>query len=315
VSFESVVPLSGSTVTDDYHSPLSHGDQQLYVNLVAPSYFATMHIPMLLGRDFRWDDSNASGQKIILNRSAAKTLFPGRDALGQTLYGYDKNQYQVIAVVGDVHYLSIRESAPPAAYRPITQWTVGNAEAAPSAPRKPSYSAVVRIAGPAASFAAAARTLASRVGTDIPAPAMTSMVTQLNDSISSERMMATLAVFFAACALLVTAIGLYGTLAYATARRTSEIGIRMALGAQRTQVIALVFRENAWVAAFGCFAGLSAALFASRLLASFLYGTSAHDPWVLAASVTALLAIASAASLLPAIRAARIEPMQALRAE
>ena len=128
-------------------------------------------------------------------------------------------------------------------------------------------------------------------------------------------MMALLAAFFAGCALLVTAIGLYGTLAYATARRTSEIGIRMALGAQRAQVVAMVFRENAWIAVGGSLAGLAAALLASRLLASFLYGTSVRDPWVMAASVAALTMIASAASLVPAIRAARIEPMSALRAE
>jgi ABC-type antimicrobial peptide transport system permease subunit len=128
-------------------------------------------------------------------------------------------------------------------------------------------------------------------------------------------MMAMLAVFFAGCALLVTAIGLYGTLAYATARRTSEIGIRMALGARRAQVVGLVFRENAWVAAGGSLAGLAVALLASRALASFLYGTSVHDPWVLVGSVAALTLIASAASLVPALRAAQIDPMQALRAE
>lgn len=101
--------------------------------------------------------------------------------------------------------------------------------------------------------------------------------------------MAMLSVFFAACALLVAAIGLYGTLAYVTARRTSEIGIRMALGAQRTQVVGLVFRENAWIAACGSSAGLAAALLASRVLSSILYGISAHDPWVLIASVAALI--------------------------
>jgi ABC-type antimicrobial peptide transport system permease subunit len=127
--------------------------------------------------------------------------------------------------------------------------------------------------------------------------------------------MAMLSVFFAACALLVTAIGLYGTLAYATARRTSEIGIRMALGAQRLQVVSLVFRENAWIALCGCAAGLIAAAFASRILASFLYGTSTRDPWVLIGSVASLISIASAASLLPAMRAARIDPMEALRTE
>jgi ABC-type antimicrobial peptide transport system permease subunit len=181
--------------------------------------------------------------------------------------------------------------------------------------KKPTYIAVVRLDGPAAPLADAARILTARMAPDIPAPVMTTMSTVLDASISSERMMAMLAVFFAGCALLVTAIGLYGTLAYATARRTSEIGIRMALGARRAQVVGLVFRENAWVAAGGSLAGLAIALLASRALASFLYGTSAHDPWVLVGSVAAFTLIASAASLVPALRAARIDPMQALRAE
>ena len=143
----------------------------------------------------------------------------------------------------------------------------------------------------------------------------TSMMTVVDESLSAERMMALLSVFFAGCALLVTAIGLYGTLAYATARRTSEIGIRMALGARRGQVVALVCSQNALVAIAGTMAGLIAAGLASRALASFLYGTSVRDPWVLAGSVAALAVIASAASLLPALRAARIDPMAAIRCE
>jgi ABC-type antimicrobial peptide transport system permease subunit len=127
--------------------------------------------------------------------------------------------------------------------------------------------------------------------------------------------MALLSVFFAACALAVTAVGLYGTLAYATARRTSKIGIRMALGAQRAQVVGMVFLANASAAVAGTVAGLIAALLASRALESFLYGTSPRDPWILAGSVVALALIASAASLLPALRAARIEPMAAIRCE
>jgi ABC-type antimicrobial peptide transport system permease subunit len=169
--------------------------------------------------------------------------------------------------------------------------------------------------GSAVPLAVAARPLAAKMAPEIPAPVMTTMTSELDASISLERMMAMLAVFFAGCALLVTAIGLYGTLAYATARRTSEIGIRMALGAQRAQVVGMVFRENAWTAAGGSVVGLAVAWLASRALASFLYGTSAHDPWVLLGSVAALASIASAASLVPALRAARIEPMAALRAE
>jgi ABC-type antimicrobial peptide transport system permease subunit len=128
-------------------------------------------------------------------------------------------------------------------------------------------------------------------------------------------MMAVLGVLFAACALLVTAIGLYGTLAYATARRTSEIGIRMALGAQRSRVMAMIFRENVVVAAIGCGAGLAAAVMLSKILASFLYETSPHDPMVFAGSIVALTTVACGASFLPALRAARIEPIIAIRYE
>jgi ABC-type antimicrobial peptide transport system permease subunit len=164
-------------------------------------------------------------------------------------------------------------------------------------------------------LAAAVRMLINQMDPGIPIPVMTSMSSIVDDSLSAERMMALLSIFFAACALVVTAVGLYGTLAYTTARRTSEIGIRMALGAQRTQVAGLIFRQNTAVAVGGTAAGLIAALLASRALASFLYGTSVRDPWIFAGSIALLAVIASAASLLPALRAARIEPIAAIRCE
>jgi predicted permease len=306
VTYAGMTPISGGMEASSYKTPYSNGDQEIYGNQVGPAYFATMRIPLRAGREFRWEDTNASGDKIILNETAAKTLFPGRSALGQIIPS-GKSGYEVIGVVADAHYLSVRGTAPPTAYRPITQTTQ----------KKGSYIMMVRLTdtGQAVPLADAARKLVAQTAPEAPAPVMTTMSSQIDDSISSERMMAMLSVFFAVCALLVTAIGLYGTLAYATARRTSEIGIRMALGAQRAQVVAFVFRENAWVAACGSLAGLVAALLASRMLASFLYGTSVRDPWVLLASVAALISIASAASLLPALRASRIEPMAALRTE
>jgi len=180
---------------------------------------------------------------------------------------------------------------------------------------KPNYEAIARIEGSAVPFASAARQLASTMAPEIPAPILTPMMTDIDGSIASERIMAMLAVFFAICALLVTAIGLYGTLAYSTARRTSEIGIRMALGARPTQVVGLVFRENAWIAIYGSLGGFVVAWFTAKALTSLLYSTSARDPWVLLASVGVLGFIASAASLVPAIRAARVDPSTALRAE
>ena len=306
VSFASDLPLSGNMWITDYSSPFSGGDRETYMNSVAPDYFLTMHIPLITGRDFRWSDTRSDSEKIILNQTAAKYQFPGQNPIGQhVIVSDDHKSFEVIGVVGDVHYTSIRESAPAAAYLSLTQ-TVSH---------KPSYGALLRIGGPIAPIAAAARAITARMSPDVPAPVLTTLSDELDASISSERMMAMLSIFFAGCALLVTAIGLYGTLAYATARRTSEIGIRMALGAQRVQVIALVFRENVWVALCGSLAGLVAALFASRVLASILYGTSTRDPWVLVGSVAALTLIASAASLVPALRAARIDPMRALRTE
>ena len=212
---------------------------------------------------------------------------------------------QLVGVVGDAKYTDLRTPAPPTAYVPITQ----------AEEHIQSYQAVVRIDGPAAPLASAARTLATQIAPSIPAPEMTSMETIVDESLASERMMALLSVFFAICALAVTAVGLYGTLAYATARRTSEIGIRMALGAQRAQVAQMVFGQNLWVVLGGASFGLAAALMAARALASFLYLTSTRDPWVIAGSLLALAVIACAASLLPALRAARIEPMSAIRCE
>ncbi len=306
VGYESFTPLSGSTATNTFSTPLSHGDREIYINTVAPDYFAAMQIPLVAGRDFSWQDTKSSGLKIVLNQSAANLLFPGQNAVGRIVSDhYAKKEFEVVAVVGDVKYGSIRKAAPPGAYMAVTQ----------SMEKKSSYTAVVRVKNSPSLFASAVRSLTARMSPDIPAPVVTSLSAILDNSISSERMMAILSMFFAICALIVTAIGLYGTLAYSTARRTNEIGIRMALGAHRLQVVLLVFRENAWSAFGGILAGVGAALLLSRVLASFLYGTSTRDPWVFVDAATALMVIASAASLLPATRAALIEPVQALRAE
>jgi predicted permease len=305
VSFEFIVPLSHRGWNGRYFTPAG-GTHLIYMNAVGPNYFGTMRIPLYLGREFSWNDSKTSGLKIILNQSAAKEFFPGKNALGQQISNpREKLSYQVVGVVADAKYRDMQSPAPASAYVPIQQ----------DEQSKPSLTAVVRVAGPQGPLAAAARALAARLAPSIPAPVMIAAGDVLNRSISTERMMAFLAVFFAGCALLVTAIGLYGTLAYATSRRTSEIGIRMALGARRAGVVAMVFGENVLVAAFGTGIGLIAAILASRALASFLYETSPRDPSVLVCSVAALAFIASAASVLPALRAARIDPMRALRNE
>jgi predicted permease len=305
VSFSLMVPLTGSQWKGEY-SAAGGKKQDAYINAVGPAYFETMRIPLLDGREFRWADTTSTGSNVILNAAAAKMYFPGQNPIGRSILDEPaKTPREVIGVVGDARYDDLRTPAPPTAYLPITE----------SKTQNPSYTAVVRVDGPAAPLVGAARSIAARLAPDIPAPVVTTMDSVLDESISSERVMALLSVFFAACALLVTGIGLYGTLAYATARRTSEIGIRIALGAKRAQVVRMVFRENSVVAIIGSVVGLIAALLVSRALASFLYSTSSRDPWVMVASVVAVVLIASAASLIPALRAARIEPMAAIRHE
>ncbi|WP_035346866.1 FtsX-like permease family protein [Edaphobacter aggregans] len=304
VSFEFIVPLSHRNWNGRYSS--ANGKHLIWMNSVGPEYFRTMRIPMFEGRGFTWNDTKASGQKIILNKTAARQFFPDGEALGrQVVNTIDKTAYEVVAVVGDAKYRDVRRPAAAAAYVPIQQ----------DQQPKPSLNAVVRVEGPWAPLVASSRELASRLAPVIPAPVVRPMDDVVDTSVGTERMMAVLGLFFAGCALLVTAIGLYGTLSYATARRTSEIGIRMALGAQRLRVLAMVFRENAVVAAIGCEAGLAAAVMLSKVLASFLYETSPRDPMVFAGSIAALGAVACGASLLPAVRAARIDPMSAIRCE
>jgi predicted permease len=308
VSYELITQFTRGGWDEDF-SDSRGANHDTFMNSVAPAYFSTMRIPIVAGRDFTWNDTATSGTKVILNQTAARQLFPDGSALGRTFRHEDRKEvkvYEVVGIVGDAKYTDVRLPAPPTAYIPFSQ----------SDPEQtPSYIAVVRTKGDAGPLAATVRSITAEMAPQIPAPEVTSMTKNIDDALGAERMMTLLAVFFAACALVVTAIGLYGTLAYATARRTAEIGIRMALGAKRSQVAAMVFGQNLWVVMGGTVVGLGAALLATRALASFLFSTSAHDPWVIAGSILALGLAACAASLLPALRAARIEPMTAIRCE
>jgi len=304
VSLQSIVPLSHRNWNGTYTTP--GGTRQLiWLNSVGPEYFHTMRIRIEQGRTFTWNDTKASGMKIILNRSAAKRFFPKGDVIGRQIFDRDKVAYEVVAVVDDAKYRDVRGPATPAGYVPIQQ----------DPQKKPSLNAVVRVDGPWTPLAPFSRDLAARLAPSIPAPVIRPMDDVIDTSISTERMMALLGVFFAGCSLLVTAVGLYGTLSYATARRTNEIGIRIALGARRLRVMTMVFSENAVVVAIGSGVGLAVAAILSTILTSFLYETSTRDPWILAAATMTLVGVASAASILPALRASWIDPMQAIRSE
>jgi predicted permease len=309
VSYQLMTPLVGRQWDEDFPDTTG-GTHDTFINSVAPEYFSTMRIPILAGRGFTWNDTPSAGDKLILNQTAARQLFPGGNALGRTIrHDEGKNKikvYEVIGIVGDAKYSDIRSAPPATAYYAMPQ---------DDPEQTPSYTAVVRTTMASAPLSGAIRSITAQMAPQIPVPEVTSMPEIIDDALGAERMMTLLAVFFAVCALVVTAIGLYGTLAYATARRTAEIGIRMALGAKRSQVATMVFCQNLWVVMGGTVVGVSAALLATRALASFLFSTSARDPWVITASICALGVTACAASVVPAVRAAGIEPMAAIRCE
>ncbi|MFZ0594864.1 MAG: ABC transporter permease [Bryobacteraceae bacterium] len=303
VSFVNMLPLSGWWIWGDTHVP-GQPNHQVYRNQVGPDYFRAMRTPLLAGREFQWTDTDARGRIVILNEAAARVLFPKQNPIGQHVEFDDKTE-EVVGVVADSKYTTLRDIAPPTAYTPITQ----------GVKNKPSHAIVMRIEGPPAPAIFAARDIVKRVVPEIPPPVAITMEQTIAESLASERMMATLALFFAAAALLITGIGLYGTLAYATERRTAEIGIRFALGAQQADVMSMVCRENLSIALGGCFAGIAASIAASRVIASFLYSTTPRNPVILGVAALLLVSIAAAASLIPAIRASRIDPMAAIRYE
>jgi len=172
---------------------------------------------------------------------------------------------------------------------------------------------MLRVSGPIAPVISSASKIIHQNVPELPAPVAISMEETVNESLASERTVAMLAAFFGTLALVITGIGLYGTLAYMTERRTGEIGIRMALGATRSNIAFLVAVENGALAFAGCIVGLTVSLMASKQVASFLFGITPHDPLAFGAAVVSVLLVAVTASVSPAVRATRIDPLSAIR--
>jgi predicted permease len=281
------------------------GGQPLWDNTVGPGYFSTMRIPVHEGREFRWSDRGATVKAVILNVSAEKALFSGNDALGQRVSDDGgKTWLEIVGVVGDAKYSSVRAASPPTIYYPATpEMEKGDS----------SWVFMLRASGPVAPVISSASKIIHQNVPELPAPIAISMEETVNGSLASERIVAMLAAFFGILALLITAIGLYGTLAYMTERRTGEIGIRMALGAPRSNIVLLVAAENGVLAFAGSILGLTISFMASKRVASFLFGITPHDPLAFGAAVLAVLLVAVTASVLPAARATRIDPLAAIR--
>ncbi|HEY6291648.1 MAG TPA: ABC transporter permease [Terriglobia bacterium] len=276
-------------------------------NVIGPGYFATMDIPLLVGRVFGPQDTDSSPKVAVINETMARQYFPGGSPVGSRFGVGDDPKHssdiEVVGVVKDAKYQGLRERRWPAAYYPYTQ-RVGYY-----------YGLEVRYAGDPRTIIAEVRQAASEVDRTLPVTYQNTLAEQVDQSIASQTLIARLSAFFGLLAVFLACIGIYGLMAYAVTRRTNEIGVRMALGAGRSKVLWMVLRESLILLALGLAVGLPAALAAGRLVSKMLFGLSPADPLSLAAAALLLLAFAVAASYLPALRASRVDPMVALRYE
>ncbi len=305
------LPLTGlgSATTfwvNDRAKPAPGQEPAADVRAVTPDYFRTLGIPLLRGRTFSGRDRADSPQVAIVNEALARMFWPGRNPIGQRItYSWgDDIPLEIVGVVGDARLVTLSDDEiRPAIYRPQTQ--------------QPSMfmSLVVRTAGDPLTLAPAARAAIHAIDPNQPLSDVASMETVQSDSLAQPRLLALLLGLFGFSALLLAAVGIYGVMAYAVARRTQEIGVRMALGADRSRVVRLVVGRAMWLAGLGLAIGLAGALATTRVLDSLLYGITATDPATFVGVPLILAAVALVASLLPARRATRIDPMVALRTE
>jgi predicted permease len=275
-------------------------------NIVGPDYFHTLGIPVLLGRDFNDADSESSPQSAIVNQTFASKYLGGRTPLGHQVGLGDRTdlQYTIVGVAADSKYTGVREEPRPIAYFPYTQ-IKGNA----------TLHFEVRTAGDPAAWMPAVR---RAVNDYAPGLALLQPLTQqaeFEGNYSDQRVFFRLSLFFGLLAAMLVAIGLYGTLAYSVSRRTSEVGLRMALGAQRGQVLWMVLRGSLGMTIAGIVIGLPLALFAVKGLQSMLFGVQPRDPGTFVGAVAGIVVVSLVASLIPALRAASVDPMVALREE
>jgi putative ABC transport system permease protein len=271
---------------------------------VSPGYFATMQIPLLHGRDFTYADNSATAGVLIVSQSTAKRFWGDLDPLGRVLHpsAVPKLAYSVIGVVGDVRDTALDQENPQL-YYPIAARLGGLMDV------------VVRTGASPDSMLPAVR---QKIRELDPQLALANIRTEdqwLSNSAAQPRLNSVLFGVFASIALLIASIGIYGVLAYSVSQRTSEIGVRMALGATRTHVLRLIVTEGVAVTAVGVGAGLLGALALGRVLASLVFGVQVHDPATFSVAAVTLALVALAASIVPALRASRVDPMVALRHE
>jgi predicted permease len=281
-------------------------EQRMRWNNVGPEYFRVLGTPLILGRDFT--DADLQGPPcVIVNDAFARTYLPNRSALGHTVALSSQpnaRQYTIIGVAADSRYTSVRESTRPMAYFLYSQ--VGaNSE----------LHVELRASGDPARLQPDIRRVVAELGPDLPLIRPMTQQAQFAQSYTNEQLFARLAGAFGVLAAVLVATGLYGTLSYRVSRRTSEIGIRLALGARQQDVVWMVVRDSLEVCVVGVVVGLPLAVAGSRFLESMLFGLTTRDPWTYVGALLGVAVVALVATLVPARRAVSVDPMIALRTE
>ena len=304
-----IVPVSGSGWNNNIVVNGTRQPDNVNFNSVSADYFRTMGTPMLTGRAFDARDTPASEKVVIVTEGFARKYFPNQNPIGQVFQieegqGQPRPFLHIVGVVKDTKYTDLREPFTPLAFYAASQ------EPEPDA----GLQVVLRSAAPLATITAEVSAAVTSFSPSIIMQFQT-MESQVRDSLLRERLMATLSGFFGGLAGLIATIGLYGVMSYMVARRKNEIGIRMALGADRAHVVRMVMREAAVLLAAGVVVGLVLSVVAARAATTLLFGLQPGDPATLAIAAAGLGLVAMLASYLPALRASRLEPTEALREE
>jgi len=287
--------------------PRSEEDPVVDLNIVGPEYLDVMKTPILLGRGLSLHDTEASRKVAVINETMARTHFSGGSPLGRTFGVGDEAEWQNIEVAGvvkDAKYMKLEEKQMPAAFFPHSQHR-----------EEFLRNFVVRYTGDAAYLVPAIRRAVGEIDANLPVSDVATLAQMVDEFTLNRRLVAELSTFFGILGAALACTGIYGVMSYGVRRRTNEFGIRMALGADRRDVLWAVLRETLWLALAGIGIGLALALASSRLVESVLFGVKFNNPLVIGLSMAAMIVVALAAGYLPALRATRIDPSVALRYE
>jgi predicted permease len=309
VGLASMALLTGGewddTVSVEGHRAADGEDMQAYMNAVSPGYFDAMRIPVLDGRDFRLADVKENSKVAIVNHRFAEHFFPGQSAVGRHL-GLDsgpeaKLDIEIVGVVADSLYEGPRQGIHRQVFLP--NWG-----------RNSAIFYVRTQTRSAATFAQVRRDV-QQLDAAMPVYGMKAVQSQLDEMLVTDRLTAFLAAGFGLLATLLAAVGLYGVIAFVVARRTKEIGVRLALGSRPDRVVWLLMKEVLVLLAGGLAAGVPAALLSGRFVGSQLFGIEPRDPTIASATLLVLTLVVAAAGFIPANKASRIDPILALRCE